>query len=176
MHPPPLLGSSRGNMASISIQLVNVTVCNDKALAYFAELALREDQPNVVAVTESHLQGFHLNKVRRQLRTIGWKTFVTPAIAADEESIALDVEEQQKKRYHNSGGELLLCNLASLYGAIIRRTMRRAIVALSTEPKDSPSLWSVPIFFLALGWTKEPIRPDALPLSPSLKKSPWNGL
>ena len=109
MHPPPLLGSSRGNMASISIQLVNVTVCNDKALAYFAELALREDQPNVVAVTESHLQGFHLNKVRRQLRTIGWKTFVTPAIAADEESIALDVEEQQKKRYHNSGGELLLC-------------------------------------------------------------------
>ena len=112
MQPLPLLGSSRGSMASISIQLINVTACNDKALAYFAELALRDDQPNVVAVTESHLQGFHLNKVRRQLRTIGWKSFVTPAIAAEGEFIpsdALDVEEQQKKRFHNSGGELILC-------------------------------------------------------------------
>ena len=112
MQPLPLLGSSWGSMASISIQLINVTVCNDKALAYFAELALRDDQPHVVAVTESHLQGFHLNKVRRQLRTIGWKSFVTPAIAAEGEFIpsdALDVEEQQKKRFHNSGGELILC-------------------------------------------------------------------
>ena len=77
-HP---LDSSKGNSSRISIQLVNVTVCNQKALAYFAELALRDDKPNIIAVTESHLKGTYLNKVRRQLRTIGWKSFVTPAYA-----------------------------------------------------------------------------------------------
>ena len=83
-------------MTSISIQLVNVTVCNQKALAYFAELAQREDQPNIVAVTESHLQGMYLNKVRRQLRTIGWKSFATPAVAAEGEGAlpeALEADE-----------------------------------------------------------------------------------
>ena len=111
LHLPPL-ASSKGNMTSISIQLVNVTVCNQKAVAYFAELAQREDQPNIVAVTESHLQGMYLNKVRRQLRTIGWKAFATPAVAAEGESAlpeALEADELQRKKFHNSGGELILC-------------------------------------------------------------------
>ena len=111
LHHPPL-ASSKGNTTSICIQLVNVTVCNQKALAYFAELALRDDQPNIVAVTESHLQGMYLNKVRRQLRTIGWKSFVTPAVAAEGESAlpeALEADELQRKKFHNSGGELILC-------------------------------------------------------------------
>ena len=48
-----LQDSSKGNSSCISIQLVNVTVCNQKALAYFAELALRDDMPHIVAVTLS---------------------------------------------------------------------------------------------------------------------------
>ena len=120
-----LQDSSKGNSSCISIQLVNVTVCNQKALAYFAELALRDDMPNIVAVTESHLQGIHLNKVRRQLRTIGWKSFVTPAYAADEDGstarpgnvhpalyvppVDLPDHDDSRKKFHNSGGELILC-------------------------------------------------------------------
>ena len=109
-HRPP--ASSWGSTSSITIHLVNVTVCNAKALAYFAELALREDKPNIVAVTECHLRGMFLNKVRRQLKTIGWKTFATPAGAAEgEDGPPGDPGdgEEHKKKYHNSGGELLLC-------------------------------------------------------------------
>ena len=104
--------SSKGNNTAITIQLVNVTVCNQKALAYFAELALRDDKPNIVAVTECHLRGSFLNKVRRQLKTIGWKTFATPACAAEGESgLPRDLcdHDDDRKKFHNSGGELLLC-------------------------------------------------------------------
>ena len=91
--------SSKGNSSCISIQLVNVTVCNQKALAYLAELALRDDKPNIVAVTESHLKGTYLIKVRRQLRTIGWKSFVTPAYAAEgEDVLPVDLAENEDHR------------------------------------------------------------------------------
>ena len=49
----PLQDSSWGNSTCITIQLINVTVCNQKALAYLGELALRDDMPHIVAVTES---------------------------------------------------------------------------------------------------------------------------
>ena len=54
----------------------------------------------------------YLNKVRRQLRTIGWKSFATPAVAAEGESAlpeALEADELQRKKFHNSGRELILC-------------------------------------------------------------------
>ena len=88
-----------------------MTACNQKALTYLAELALRDDQPNIVAVTESHLLGCHLNKVRRQLRTIGWKSFATPAYAADDDHPPTDLPDRDdpRKKFHNSGGELILC-------------------------------------------------------------------
>ena len=121
----PLQDSSWGNSTCITIQLINVTVCNQKALAYLGELALRDDMPHIVAVTESHLQGIHLNKVRRQLKAIGWKSFVTPAYAADEDSgtarpgddhpalyvppVDLPGPDDTRKKFHNSGGELILC-------------------------------------------------------------------
>ena len=96
--------------------MANVTLLNDKALDYVAEVALSFAPPHVIGLLECHLKGTHLNKVRRQLKSMGWKTFVTPAVVTQEAwGIALDPPEdvprhEARSRFHNSGGEVVLCS------------------------------------------------------------------
>ena len=75
----------------------------------------------ILALNECHLRGPDLNKTRRQIKTLGWRCFVTPAcdkhwgphssecrLALGAGSLASDL--QHAKRFHNSGGEMILCN------------------------------------------------------------------
>ena len=63
----------------VTLRLLNLTVLNEKALAYLAEVAQEEAPPMILALNECHLRGLDLNKVRRQIKVLGWRCFVTPA-------------------------------------------------------------------------------------------------
>ncbi len=72
-----LEGSLGGN--KVTLRLLNLTVLNEKAFAYLAEVAQEEALPMILALNECHLRGLDLNKVRRQIKVLGWRCFVTPA-------------------------------------------------------------------------------------------------
>ncbi len=74
----------------------------------------------ILALNECHLRGPDLNKIRRQVKALGWRCFVTPACdkhwgphsseyrSAMGTSFASD--SQSARKFHNSGGEMILCN------------------------------------------------------------------
>ena len=119
-HPrPPPAGISPGrgpSWASITFRLANITLLNDKALDYIASLSEEPEKPQVLVLLEAHLRGAALNKVRRQIKALGWKTFVTPAVLTQEAwGISLEptegaVRHEARSKFHNSGGEIVLCS------------------------------------------------------------------
>jgi hypothetical protein len=75
---------------------------NDKALRHFKDLSVQEDgKPDVIGVVEVHLQGTELNKIRRKMKSIGWRMFATPATTKTQQQIAAQelapCEEQEEQ-------------------------------------------------------------------------------
>ena len=111
---------SRGGN-KVTLRLLNLTVLNEKALAYLAETTQEDAPPMILALNECHLRGPDLNKTRRQIKALGWRCFVTPAcdkhwgphsseyrLSLGANSFASDLQHAIK--FHNSGGEMILCN------------------------------------------------------------------
>ena len=88
---------------------------NDKALSYFAEMA-DEDRPALVSMVETHLAGVALNRARRVLQKVGWRSFTTPAMQKHEQAAKIgeapiastSVPSAPRGTYHNTGGEAVL--------------------------------------------------------------------
>ena len=93
----------------------NVTMLNQKAISYFAEME-PDERPALVSVVETHLSGAALNRARRVLQKIGWRSFTTPAMQKAEQAARIgeapaapaDVLPEARGKYHNTGGEAVL--------------------------------------------------------------------
>ena len=84
---------------------------NQKAISYFAEME-PEERPALVSMVETHLAGVALNRARRVLQKIGWRSFTTPAMQKAEQAARIGdapaASSDACGKFHNSGGEAVL--------------------------------------------------------------------
>ena len=97
-------GEGRSGGDLVTIRLQNVTLLNHKAFAYIADLAQQEEPPQVCVLLECHLRGVELNKARRQIKTLGWRSFATPALPGHPQHVPDEAGQDIPRIFHNSGG------------------------------------------------------------------------
>jgi hypothetical protein len=104
-----------------------------------------KDRPHAFGLVEAHLRGPDLNAARRRFSSLGWKFHCTPAVPKTAKRFGTNREaadefdsESGAKKFHNSGGEILL---------------RQAHVQITGHHQDTDANGDRSVLIRFKGWT-----------------------